>query len=105
MLPPPGFDWDPSMSARCEAEYGFSFSDLVNVFEDAEIDYLRLGPFDLHGEQRYLAIGRMEWGTIVAVVYTMRAGVRRLIWVRPARRSERAELLAYNAGIHGEDER
>jgi uncharacterized DUF497 family protein len=97
-LPPRGFDWDPAMNEKCEATYGFSFSDLVHVFEDWESDYLRLGPFDLHGEKRFLAVGRMEWGTIVAVVYTMRDGLRRLIWVRPARRSERAAFLAHNNG-------
>lgn len=84
------------MSDRCQAEYGFSFSDLVNVFEDEEFDYLRLGPFDRAGEARFVAIGRMRWGTVVAVVYTMRGGVRRLIWVRPARRNERAQFYAHN---------
>lgn len=107
-LPPPGFDWDPAMNEKCQAEYGFSFCDLAHVFDDWEYEYLRLGPFDFQGEKRYLAIGRMEWGTVVAVVYTMRHGLRRIIWVRPARRNERAEFLAHNqpivTGAEGSDE-
>ncbi|HEX8694759.1 MAG TPA: BrnT family toxin [Longimicrobium sp.] len=96
MQPAPGFAWDAAMNERCESTYGFSFHDVANVFQDEEFDYLRLGPFNHEGETRYVAIGRMQWGLVVAVVYTMRDGVRRLIWVRPARRSERAEFNAHN---------
>jgi hypothetical protein len=34
--PPPGFDWDPFTNGRCEREYGFSFLDLVQLFDDAQ---------------------------------------------------------------------
>lgn len=96
MQPLLGFDWDPAMNARCEAEYGFSFLDVIHVFMDPDFDYLRLGPFDHDGETRYIAVGRMEWAAVVAVVYTVRGNARRLIWVRPARREERAEFNKQN---------
>lgn len=96
MEPLRGFDWDPAMNDRCRREYGFTFADVAQVFLDEAFDYLRLGPFDDHGEPRYVAIGRMEWGLVVAVVYTMRDGLRRLIWVRPARRSGRAAFHAHH---------
>lgn len=93
---PAGFEWDPTASERCEREYGFSFFDLVHVFADARYDYLDLGIHDRGGEARRVIIGRMPWGLIVAVVYTERAGVKRLIWVRPARRRERTAFNEHN---------
>lgn len=57
--PPAGFSWDPAADQRCEREYGFSFSDLVHVFEDERYDYLDLGEHDHGGEARRVVIGRM----------------------------------------------
>ncbi|HEX8361463.1 MAG TPA: BrnT family toxin [Longimicrobium sp.] len=94
--PPAGFDWDPAASERCEDEHGFSFFDLVHVFSDERYDYLDLGEHERGGEARRVLIGRMPWGLIVAVVYTAREGVRRLIWVRPARRGERKAFNEHN---------
>lgn len=94
--PPPGFDWDPFTNGRCEREYGFSFQDLVQLFDDEHYDFLELRERQHKGEIRRVIIGRLPWGLIVAVVFTMREGVRRLIWVRPARRSERRAFNEYN---------
>ena len=96
MKPPTGFEWDAAQDERCLAEYGFSFADVVYVFLAPDFDYLRIGPRNVDGEQRYLAIGALPWGLVVPVVYTMRTGVRRLIWVRPARREERAAFKEHN---------
>jgi uncharacterized DUF497 family protein len=99
--PPPGFDWDPFTNSRCEREYGFSFFDLVELFEDKRFTYLDLGEREHKGEMRRVVIGRLPWGLIVAVVFTVREGVRRLIWVRPARRGERRAFNEYNGVDNG----
>ncbi|HEX8244741.1 MAG TPA: BrnT family toxin [Longimicrobium sp.] len=97
MKPPPkGYQWDPAMDARCHEQYAFGFHDVVQVFNDPETDYLVYGPVVRDEEERFVAIGRMEWGTVVAVVYTIRDGEKRLIWVRPARANERAEFYEHN---------
>ncbi|HEX8670873.1 MAG TPA: BrnT family toxin [Longimicrobium sp.] len=101
---PPGFDWDDAANQRCEDEYGFSFVDLVRVFQDEHYDQLDLGQHYRDGETRGVVVGRMPWGLIVAIVYTMRDGVRRLIWVRPARRGERKEFNEHN-GLSDEQTR
>jgi uncharacterized DUF497 family protein len=98
--PPAGYQWDDSQNARCQFEWGFSFHDVVEVFRDPGADHLVVGPV-LHGpeglqEERFLAVGRMEWGSVVTVVYTMRGTDRRLIWVRPARREEREAFYQHN---------
>ena len=84
------------MDAKCLQEYAFSFHDVVKVFEDPDADYLVYGPMEGEHEERFVAIGRLEWGTVVAVVYTMRGEDKRLIWVRPARRTERAAFYLHN---------
>lgn len=94
--PPPGFTWDENASVRSVDEYGFSFTELVSVFDDDRYGYLDLGEGEHLGEMRRVIIGRLPWGLIVAVVYTMRGDLKRIIWVRPARRSERRAFNEHN---------
>ena len=98
--PPPEITWDPDASRRCEDEYGFSFADLVSVFDDERYDPLDPGEREHLGEMRRIIIGRLPWGLIVAVVYTMRGSVKRVIRVRPARRSERRAFNEHNGIDH-----
>lgn len=93
---PDGFEWDDAQSLRCEDTYGFSFHELVAVFEDEEFDYLRVGPYDFEGEKQFRAVGRTDWGLIVTVVYTIRENRRRIVWARPASRAERRAFHAQN---------
>jgi uncharacterized DUF497 family protein len=93
---PRGYEWDDAQSLRCHDTYGFTFHDLVAVFEDEVDDYLRVGPYDFEGEAQFRAIGRMAWGLVVTVVYTMRDGNRRIVWARPASRAERRAFHAQN---------
>jgi uncharacterized DUF497 family protein len=69
------------------AAYGFDWTTAV-VFEDSRQDY---------GEARYTAYGRVR-GRVHALVFTDRAGVRRIISFRKANRREQT---AYAAGIPG----
>jgi uncharacterized DUF497 family protein len=96
MSAPPGFEWDEEMNDRCFAEYAFSFEDVVTIFARKDLEHLVLGPYDTGGEQRWLAVGALPWGTVFTVVYTARGENRRIIWVRPARRNERAEFYRHN---------
>jgi uncharacterized DUF497 family protein len=96
---PPGFQWDEAQSGRCAELYGFGFDEVVSLFDDEEFDYLRIGPYDRDGEPQYRAIGRMAWGLIVAVAYTMRGPARRIIWARPAGRGERRAFEEQNGGM------
>ncbi|MDB4951646.1 MAG: Ribonuclease toxin, BrnT, of type toxin-antitoxin system [Gemmatimonadetes bacterium] len=98
MTPPTGFQWDPAQCDRCSETFGFTFAEVADVFEDEEFDYLRIGPMDHDGEMRYRAIGRMSWGLIVVVAYTMRGTDRRIIWARPARKDERRAFEDHNRG-------
>lgn len=66
------------------------------MFDDEPYHYLDLGEREHKGEMRRVVIGRLPWGLIVAVIFTMRKRVRRLIWVRPARRAERRAFNEYN---------
>jgi uncharacterized DUF497 family protein len=91
-----GYEWDDAMDARCLNEYGFSFHDVVGIFDSDEFEYLLLGPFAVEAEARWVAIGALPWGSVFAVVYTDRPPNRRIIWVRPARRSERAAFYDHN---------
>lgn len=99
-LPPPGFSWNEGAFAACFEQLGFGFDEVVHIFQDEEFDYLRMGPFDHEGESRYRAIGRLRWGLVVAVAYTMRGGLRHVIHARPASRSERRAFAAH----HGQEE-
>jgi uncharacterized DUF497 family protein len=96
MSAPPGFEWDEGMNERCFAEYAFSFEDVATIFTREDLDHLELGPMNVGGEERWVAIGALPWGTVFAIVYTMRGENRRIIWVRPARRNERAAFYEQN---------
>ena len=94
--PPSGYEWDEAMNCRCICEYGFSFHDVVSIFECDEFEYLEAGPFAVEDEVRWVAIGAMAWGSVFLAVYTHREVNRRIIWVRPARRKERAACYEHN---------
>lgn len=97
---PTGYQWDPAQDARCHEKYGFGFEQVIKVFSDPDADYLVHGPriydTDEGPEERFWAIGRMEGGAVVAVVYTMRGSDKRLIWVRFTTREERTEFNRHN---------
>ena len=90
---------DGAKSERNLRERGFGFVAVIEVFarpvlefEDARRDY---------GERRIIAIGEYG-GAILAVVYTWRGSVRRIISLRIANRRERNAYRTHVAG--GSDE-
>jgi uncharacterized DUF497 family protein len=73
------FEWDDAKSDLCLQERGFSFPDVIRIFagdvferQDNRKDY---------GEIRIRAAGLIE-GVPFMVVYTLRAGVTRIISAR-----------------------
>jgi uncharacterized DUF497 family protein len=89
------FAWDPTKSDATYAARGFGFAVAASIFagrvieaEDTRHDY---------GEVRIQAIGQAAIGLVLAVIYTDRGGVRRIISARIASKRERAEWLRQSA--------
>jgi len=85
------FEWDEEKARLNLAKHGVSFAFGARVFADplwADTDVSR----GRDHEGRRKAVGRIE-GKLYAVVYTDRAGVRRLI---SARRTNRKEERGYD---------
>jgi uncharacterized protein len=85
------FEWDDRKSDRNARERGLPFDVAMALFDGPtlEVDDDRQD----YGERRIIAIGTAE-GRVLACVYTDREGVRRIISLRAAKRSERDEYRA-----------
>lgn len=80
------FEWDPDKAESNLEKHGIDFEDAKTIFE---------GPVwtrrsDRAGEERHIAVGRVE-GREVAVVYTPREDRTRILSARRARTNERRE--------------
>ena len=78
-----GFEWDADKNQANIAKHGIDFDDAVQIF---------YGPIVLHrsdrnNEERWVAVGSLE-NRLVAVVFTRRADVIRIISARRARKNE-----------------
>jgi len=86
-----GFTWDAEKSERCYQDRGFDFEYAVQVFEGDLIEWEdRRRDF---GEQRFVTVGQVD-GKVLAIVWTPRSNLRRIISARPASRSERDRFNA-----------
>jgi uncharacterized DUF497 family protein len=85
------FEWDENKRLANIKKHGFDFARTLTIWEDGGV----IDPAATRvegGELRQLALGIAGEGEIVvAVVYTEREGVRRIISVRRARGYERKE--------------
>jgi uncharacterized protein len=79
------FQWDERKRLRNIAKHGFDFLQADELFDGPHVivPSRRNEP-----EERFLAIGKVA-GRWTTVVYTLRAGDRRLISMRSARDAER----------------
>lgn len=84
------FDWDNKKDESNFLKHGISFVDAVTVFADP---YLLFTEDSKHSQQeeREWAIGEMENGSIIVVVFTIRNGVIRIISARKATKKERKQ--------------
>ncbi|MGX5736894.1 BrnT family toxin [Bosea thiooxidans] len=86
------FEWDELKSEANRIGRGFGFDFAALIFDGPTLE----GPDDRkdYGELRIRAIGEVE-GFVLAVVYTDREPVRRIISARLASRKERALWQAF----------
>lgn len=84
------FEWDEDKALANAEKHGIDFLDARRIWERPVID--PAGERMVEGEYRPTALGIIgEDDLIVAVVYTVRDGVIRLISARRARRHERKD--------------
>lgn len=87
------FEWDEAKRQRNIDKHGIDFLDVHEIWLG---DVLENDSHQSHhGEQRYLAIGRLH-DEVVTVIFTWRGGSRRLISARKARRYEQED---YKSGF------
>ena len=85
------FEWDETKSDRNRSERGFGFEVAVLIFDGPVIEWCDIR--EEWGEARIVAIGSVD-GHVLAVVYTDRGDIRRIISARRARKKE------WNYGDH-----
>jgi len=81
-----GFDWDERKSELNLAKHGIDFDDAIEVFYGP----ILLRRSDRNNEERWVAMGHSE-GRLIAVVFTRRKDVIRIISARRARKNEESE--------------
>jgi len=86
------FEWDEDKHHRNSSERGFGFDFAALIFDGLVIE--KTDNRGDYGEMRILAIGEAE-GVVLAVIYTDREDVRRIISARPASKKERAEWQSF----------
>lgn len=78
------FEWHEDKNALNRAKHGIDFDDAIAIFDGP----LLIRPSSRGDEERFVAIGAVA-EVEIAVVYTMRNSVIRVISARRARRYER----------------
>jgi uncharacterized DUF497 family protein len=82
----PLFEWHEPKRQRNLVQHGIDFADAKEIWQGAVVEVPSAQ--EEHGEHRYIAYGVLE-GRIIAVVFTWRGTIRRLISARRARTYER----------------
>jgi uncharacterized protein len=82
----PLFEWHEPKRQSNLVQHGIDFVEAKEIWQGEVLEVP--SEQDEHGEQRYIAYGVVE-GRIIAVVFTWRGTVRRLISARRARTHER----------------
>lgn len=84
------FEWDENKREATLQKHGIDFKDAVRVFGGKPLVF----GSSRDGEVRFIAIGPVN-EVCIAVVFTMRAGVIRIVTARRARTNERQAYDAY----------
>ncbi len=85
------FEWDPAKSASNVEKHGIDFQDAVRVFTDPRATTANVTRPEF-GETRFKAVGIVN-DEFMAVIYTDRGAVRRIISARRTRKNERRHYL------------
>jgi uncharacterized DUF497 family protein len=87
------FDWDERKSELNLAKHGIDFENAIEVFYGPII----LRRSDRNDEERWVAVGHSE-NRLIAVVFTRRLDVIRIISARRARKNEEREYRKAKVG-------
>ncbi len=82
------FEWDENKNRINIEKHGFSLEDGAELIRVGEYEYAKFSP--RYDEDRWVAVGQYGYHWI-AVVFTIRGDVFRIISVRKARKNERIE--------------
>lgn len=80
------FEWDVAKCALNIEKHGIDFDDAKSVFEGPLLEVSS----PRGDENRWIALGQME-GRVIALIFTRREGVVRIISARAARKHEREQ--------------
>ena len=83
LLAASGFEWDEIKSDANLIKHGISFDDASGIFYGP----VSLHPSNRNNEERWVAIGFLE-NRLIAVIFTRRSNVIRIISARRARKNE-----------------
>ena len=89
------FEWDETKSKRNLEGRGFGYDAAALIFEGPVIEWCDVR--EAWGEARVVAVGSVN-GVLLAVVYTDRGDVRRIISARKARKKE-SELWQWSINL------
>lgn len=81
------FDWDEDKRQTNLAKHGIDFVRAKEIWEGPVLEIPSAQTH--HAEARYLALGVVD-GEVIAVVFTWRRRIRRIISARKARNNEKA---------------
>ena len=84
------FEWDQKKAAENRAKHRVSFEEAVTVFGDL-LGRITDDPRHSEGEERYVLLRLSERQRLLAVMFTERGDVIRLISARKAARHERRD--------------
>jgi uncharacterized DUF497 family protein len=94
------FEWDEKKNEANKQKHGLSFEDASKVFDDPDrIQYIA----DKGNERRFVTVGKVI-KFIVAVVYTVRADMMRIISARQARKNEINHYLENKLKQQGDEQ-
>ena len=83
------FEWDSAKADSNLEKHGIDFDDAVRVFEDPQAITEDVSE-PQYGETRFKTVGTVG-NLVIAVIYTDRGSVRRIISARRSRRNERRD--------------
>jgi uncharacterized DUF497 family protein len=88
----PKFEWDEEKNRINQQKHGIQFQEAKEVFED---EHAVLYPGATKGEEsRFLLVGKTLGRFIIAIVFTMRKQIYRIISARQARKGEIQDYIA-----------
>ncbi|MCB9081887.1 MAG: BrnT family toxin [Lewinellaceae bacterium] len=95
------FDWDPRKDAANQQKHGIGFDRAREVFSDP--DAIRYPGGTRNGESRFLIVGKVLGTFIIAVVYTLRNTVFRIISARQAQKKEIKDYIVTKYSADGNE--